>query len=57
MGIMSTMQNAITSVQTTVNTMVTRQSATGNDLMNNLEKFYIAVPGTKQQVQQVPVTP
>ena len=50
LGMMSTMQTAITSLQSTVNTLVAKQSATGPDPKNNLETFYNAVPGTEQPV-------
>ena len=50
---MLTMQNAITSLQTAVNTLITKQSTTGLNLKNDLEKFYNAVLRTEQPMQPV----
>ena len=54
LGMMTSMQSAISSLQSTVNTLITKQSVTGTETKNNLDKFYNAMPvTTEQQVQPV----
>ena len=53
LGMMTSMQSAISSLQFTVTTLVTKQSVTGTETKNNLDKFYNAMPvTTEQQVQR-----
>ena len=54
LGMMTSMQSAISSLQSTVNMLITKQSVTGTETKNNLDKFYNAMPvTTEQQVQPV----
>ena len=57
LGMMTSMQSAISSLQFTVTTLVTKQSVTGTETKNNLDKFYDAMPVTTEQQVQRAVTP
>ena len=53
---MSSMQNTITTLQPTVNTLITKQAAiTGLDKMNNLDKCYNAASVTTEKQPVPPV--
>ena len=57
LGMMTSMQTAISTLQSTVNTLITKQSATGLETKINLDKFYNAIPGTSEQQAVQPLTP
>ena len=41
LGMMTSMQTAISTLQSTVNTLITKQSVSGLETKNNLDKIYI----------------
>ena len=57
LGMMTSMQTAISTLQSTVNTLITKQSVSGLETKNNLDKFYNAIPVTSEQQAVQPVTP
>ena len=57
LGMMTSVQTAISTLQSTVNTLITKQSVTGLETKNNLDKFYNAIPVTSEQQAVQSVTP
>ena len=57
LGLMTSMQTAISSLQSTVNTLINKQSVTGLESKNNLDTFYKSMPVTTEQQSVQPVSP
>ena len=57
LGLMTSMQTAISSLQSTVNTLINKQLVTGLDTQNNLDTFYNSMPVTREQHSAQPVSP
>ena len=57
LGMMTSMQTATITLQSTVNTLITKQSVTGLETKNNFDKFYNAILVASEQQAVQPVTP
>ena len=57
LGMITSMQTAISTLQFTVNTLITKQPVSGLETKNNLDKFYNAILVTSEQQAVQPVTP
>ena len=56
LGLMTSMQTAISLLQSTVNTLINKQSVLGLDTKSNLDKFYNSMPVTREQHSSQPVS-
>ena len=57
LGLMTSMQTAISSLQSTVNTLINKQSVMGLDTKNNLDTIYNSMPVTREQHSAQPASP
>ena len=57
LGLMTSMQTAISSLQSSVNTLINKQSVTGLESRNNLDTFYKSMPVTTEHQSAQPVSP
>ena len=57
LGLMTSMQTGISSLQSTVSTFINKQSVTGLDTNNNLDTLYNSLPGKIEQQSAQPGSP